>query len=219
MMPFRPASLWLLLSMLCTPATVPAVPAAPAAPTATPPSARYLEQARSRGLGPEGRLIVVSVADQRLALLAPAAPARLFPVSTSKWGVGAWQDSNRTPLGWHRVTDWIGAQAQPGQAFVSREPTGEILPPARWRSVLAADYVLTRILWLDGLEEGLNRGDGIDSRSRYIYLHGTNQEHLLGQPASHGCIRLANRDVMELFDLTLGRQTYCWITEAPLAVE
>ena len=216
MMPFRPASLWLLLSMLCTPATVPAVPAEP---PASPPSARYLDQARSRGLAPEGRLFVVSVADQRLALLAPAAPPRLYPVSTSKWGVGSWQDSNRTPLGWHRVTDWIGAQAQPGQAFVSREPTGEILPPARWRSVLAADYVLTRILWLDGLEEGLNRGDGIDSRSRYIYLHGTNQEHLLGQPASHGCIRLANRDVIELFDLTLGRQTYCWITEAPLALE
>jgi lipoprotein-anchoring transpeptidase ErfK/SrfK len=216
MMLFRPFSLWLLLSMCCTPATVPAVPAISAA---SPLSARYLEQARSRGLGPEGRLIVVSVADQRLALLAPETPTRLFPVSTSKWGVGSWQDSNRTPLGWHRVTDWIGAQARPGQAFVSREPTHEILPPAQWRSVLAADYVLTRILWLDGIEAGLNRGAGIDSRSRYIYLHGTNQEHLLGQPASHGCIRLANRDVMELFDLTLGRQTYCWITEAPLAFE
>ena len=216
MMPFRPARLWLLLSMLCTPAIVPAVPAG--SPD-SPPSSRYLEQARARGLAPEGRLIVISVADQRLALLASSDPPRLYPVSTSKWGVGSLQDSNRTPLGWHRVTDWIGAQALPGQAFVSREPTGEILPPAQWRSVLPTDYVLTRILWLDGIEEGLNRGVGIDSRSRYIYLHGTNQEHLLGQPASHGCIRLANRDVMELFDLTLGRQTYCWITAEPLALE
>ena len=215
MMPFRPASLWLLLSMLCTPATVPAVPAEP---PASPPSARYLDQARSRGLAPEGRLIVVSVADQRLALLAPTAPPRLYPVSTSKWGTGARQDSQQTPLGWHRVADWIGESARPGQAFVSRQPIDEVLPPENWRSTLATDYVLTRILWLDGLEPGVNRGGNVDSRSRYIYLHGTNQEHLLGQPASHGCIRLANRDVMELFDLTLGRQTYCWITEAPLAL-
>ena len=65
--------------------------------------------------------------------------------------------------------------------------------------------------------DGINRGAGRDSRSRFIYLHGTNQEHLLGRPASHGCIRLANRDIMELFDLTEGHPTYCWITDQPLA--
>jgi hypothetical protein len=207
------ARLQILLSMLCM-AVI-----APATPLAGPPAARYLARARARGLAPDGRLIVVSVPDQKLALLAPSLPPRIYAVSTSKWGVGARQDSRQTPLGWHRITDWIGAQARPGQAFVAREPTSEVLPPERWRSTLLTDYVLTRILWLDGLEAGINRGADIDSRSRFIYLHGTNQEHLLGQRASHGCIRLANRDVMELFDQTVNRQTYCWIIQAPLALE
>ena len=175
-----------------------------------------LAQARARGLPENGALIVVSIADQKLALLAPATEPRLYVISTSKWGVGAQQDSQRTPLGWHRITDWIGGDARPGQAFVARQPTAEVLPPQSWRSVEREDYVLTRILWLDGLEAGVNRGAGIDTRSRFIYLHGTNQEQLLGRPASQGCIRLANRDVMELFDLTVNRPTYCWITEASL---
>ncbi len=180
---------------------------------------RQLAQARAYGLAADGWLIVVSVADQKLALLSAQAAPRIYSVSTSKWGTGARQDSQQTPLGWHRVADWIGASARPGQAFVSRQPTDEVLPPERWRSTLATDYILTRILWLDGLEPGVNRGGGVDSRSRYIYLHGTNQEHLLGQPASHGCIRLANRDVMELFDLTRDRPTYCRIIQQPLGLE
>ena len=99
-------------------------------------------------------------------------------------------------------------------SFVSRQPVpGEILRPEQWRSDGGRDYVLTRILWLDGLEYGKNRGPGADSHSRYIYLHGTNQEHLLGQPASHGCIRLSNHDVMVVYSLTEGRPTYVEIVE------
>lgn len=185
--------------------------------TPPPSTPRLLEEAYARGLARGGRLLVVSVADQQLALLAAGASPRRYVVSTSKRGLGARQDSERTPPGWHRVTDWIGAQARPGQAFVSRQTTRDVLPPEAWRSDAGEDLVLTRILWLDGLEPGINRGAGRDSRSRYIYLHGTNQEHLLGRPASHGCIRLANRDIMEVFDLTVGHPTYCWITDQPLA--
>ena len=176
-----------------------------------------LARARARGLADDGWLLVVSVADQCLALLATHTPPRQFAVSTSKWGVGSREDSNQTPMGWHRVTAWIGGDARPGQVFVARQPTDQVLPPSAWRNDQSGDFVLTRILWLDGLENGTNRGAGVDSRSRFIYLHGTNQEHLLGQPASHGCIRLANRDVMELFDLTRDRPTYCWIIPGTLA--
>ena len=93
------------------------------------------------------------------------------------------------------------AQIRSGLCFVSRRAVkGQILPPAAWRAGGGRDYVLTRILWLEGLEPGVNRGAGIDSRARYIYIHGTNQEQLLGTPASHGCIRMANADVISFFD-------------------
>lgn len=180
-------------------------------------TAAWFELATVRGLRADGRLIVVSVSDQRLVVLAAGKTQKQYRISTSKWGVGSRQDSNRTPLGWHRVADWIGGDAVPGQVFVSRRPAATVLPPGAWSEGQTQDYVLTRILHLRGLERGRNLGPGIDSFSRCIYLHGTNQEQLLGQPASHGCIRLSNRDVMELHDLTVGHETYCWIVDKPLA--
>lgn len=183
--------------------------------TVTNALARF-EQARARGLAPEGVLLLVSVPDQRLAVIQADGLRASYRVSTSLWGVGARQDSQQTPAGWHRVAEWIGADARPGQSFVARRPTAEVLSPENWRAEAGEDYVLTRILWLEGLEPGLNRGPGVDSYDRFIYLHGTNQEQLLGQPASHGCVRLSNRDILEVFDLTQGRQTYCWIVEEPL---
>lgn len=180
-------------------------------------AATLLAEAGRRGLPSEGTLLAVSVAEQRLLLLRRGSSPRSYVVSTSKVGVGSRENSLRTPLGWHRVTEWIGADQRPGQIFVARRPTSEILDPAAWRSDGPGDWVTTRILRLDGLEPGLNHGPGIDSRQRHIYLHGTNQEHLLGQPASQGCVRLSNRDIMELFDLTHNQPTYCWITEQPLA--
>ena len=83
----------------------------------------------------------------------------------------------------------------------------------KWRDNRAEDFVLTRVMWLDGMEPGVNRGRGIDSHDRFIYIHGTNQEHLLGRPASHGCIRMSNRDVMELYYHTFGHPTYVNIVE------
>ena len=119
-----------------------------------------------------------------------------WPVSTGRAGIGGEQGSYRTPPGWHRIHQRIGAGAGAGTVFVSRAPTGET-----WRGEAREDdLILTRILTLDGLEDGVNRGAGCDSLERYIYLHGTNHVDLLGRPVSHGCVRLSNEHVCQLFE-------------------
>ncbi len=156
-----------------------------------------------------GSLLVVDGAAQRLVLWQGGEAKFACDGSTALAGFGCDADSGRTPVGWHRVAQWIGGAAAPGQVFVSRVATSEVIPPEGWRSSSGEDKVLTRIMWLEGLEPGRNSGPGVDSHGRYIYIHGTNQEHLLGAPASHGCIRLANYDAMALFDLTCGTETRC----------
>ena len=132
-----------------------------------------------------------------------------YPVSTARAGVGGETGSSKTPPGWHRVCARYGANAPLGQVFVSRRAVrGSVLPENKWRAGDDADLILSRILLLDGLEYGVNRGGSVDSRTRYIYIHGTNQEQLLGTPASHGCVRLANRDVAALFNLIRARPFY-----------
>lgn len=164
-------------------------------------------------LRPEDTLVVVDAATQRLVLWQGGEPACAFPVSTARAGLGCEDGSGKTPTGWHRVAEWIGRDAQPGQVFVSRVPTGEVVPPEQWRSETDDDKILTCIMWLEGLEPGRNAGPGIDSHERFIYIHGTSQEQFLGTPASHGCIRLSNRDAAELFHRTYGHETLCLITE------
>ncbi len=142
------------------------------------------------------RVILVDVANQKLALLVEGQIFVEYPVSTAYLGVGGMSGSHRTPPGWHRVHARIGARATPGTQFVSREPTGRI-----WNGEAESeDLILTRILTLDGLEPGVNRGEGFDSLERYIYIHATNHEAAVGQPASHGCIRMRGADCMALFD-------------------
>lgn len=126
---------------------------------------------------------------------------REYPVSTARNGMGETNGSFCTPRGRHRIAEKIGGGQPLFSVFRSRVPTGEI-----WSRELAAskpdcDWILSRILWLEGQEEGRNRGGTVDSRNRYIYIHGTDEEHLVGQPVSHGCIRMKNSDVAELFDL------------------
>lgn len=126
---------------------------------------------------------------------------REYPISTAKNGLGEQSGSYCTPRGRHRIAVKIGAGQPLYAVFKARVPTGEI-----WSRELAAekpgcDWILTRILWLEGLEEGKNKGGTVDSHDRYIYIHGTDEEHLIGTPASHGCIRMKNPDVMELFEL------------------
>ena len=167
--------------------------------------------AMSRGLPCEGVLLVVEVARQRLRVRTRRGVWRVFRVSTAAKGLGSVSGSNATPPGWHRVAKWIGAGAPAGQVFQSRRRVRRVLAPAEWRMPEGEDLILSRILRLAGLEPGVNQGAGIDSYARYIYLHGTNHEQLLGTPASHGCVRMANRDIIELFDFTRGRETWCWI--------
>lgn len=123
-----------------------------------------------------------------------------YRVSTSARGAGEADGSEQTPRGLHAVCEKIGAGCAPGTVFVGREPTGELCTPERIRREPGRDWILTRILWLQGLEPGRNRGAGVDSRERFIYIHGTPEEGRIGEPASHGCIRMRNDDVVELFD-------------------
>ena len=126
---------------------------------------------------------------------------RQYPVSTAANGPGEESGSYRTPRGRHRIAEKIGAGQPLGAAFKARVPTGEIWSPSLDADHPGRDWILTRILWLEGLEPGRNQGGSVDTHARYIYIHGTHEEHRIGQPASHGCIRMKNADVAELFDL------------------
>jgi lipoprotein-anchoring transpeptidase ErfK/SrfK len=135
--------------------------------------------------------IFVHIPSQTLDLLDDSGVLlRRYACSTSKFGTGCEPGSNRTPPGRFRVCEKHGHGAPPGMIFKSRQPSGEI-----GRADDAGDHVTTRILWLDGLD-----AENANTKDRYIYIHGTNAEHLIGTPASHGCVRLSNADVIDLFD-------------------
>ena len=137
------------------------------------------------------RRIEVTIAWQQLELRDGGTLLRRYPVSTSAYGVGSEPGSLKTPVGKFRIAEKIGYGAPPGMIFRSRLPTGEIGSAEN-----PEDLVLTRILWLDGLED-----ENRNTYERYIYIHGTNQESAIGTPASHGCIRMRNMDVIDLFDM------------------
>jgi len=144
----------------------------------------------------------VDVAAQEFHLVRGTQKLWSVPCATATNGTGSTAGSNKTPLGWHAVSEKFGEDAPWGQVFRARARTHELWKPGMDTE---EDLVLTRILWLDGLEPGKNRGhadDGtlVDSKQRYIYIHGTNGEHVIGTPSSHGCIRLLNNDVIEAFE-------------------
>jgi len=134
--------------------------------------------------------IQVSVRDQRLTLRSGRKKVASYPVSTSQFGLGSKEGSFKTPTGRFRVAEKIGERAASGTVFKSRRP----VKPTK-KMLREDDLVMTRILWLDGLEPR-----NANTHDRYVYIHGTNHEEELGTPASHGCIRMRNADVMELFD-------------------
>jgi lipoprotein-anchoring transpeptidase ErfK/SrfK len=142
--------------------------------------------------------IVVDVATQQLHLYAAEQHIKSYPISTALAGEGSEAGSYKTPLGQHVIANKIGAEAPERTIFRARRNTGEI---AALNVEGAGDLVTSRILWLRGLEPGKNAGPGIDSFSRYIYIHGTAEENKIGTKASHGCVRMYNHDVIELFDL------------------
>lgn len=145
--------------------------------------------------------IKISIGTQTLGLWEAGRLCKSWPCSTSKFGIGFTEGSNRTPLGHFVVREKHGDGAPLRTIFKARQPVG-IWDP---ETVTPADLVLTRILWLDGLERR-NR----NTFQRYIYIHGTNDEAAIGRPASHGCIRMRNADVRELFDL-VPEGTPVWI--------
>lgn len=139
-----------------------------------------------------GRSAIVSVRDQKIAVIENGYTIARFPVSTSRYGVGDGFNSFATPLGYMEIAGKIGDGAPMGAVFRHRRMTGEILPP----NSTGRDPIVTRILWLRGLEMRNANAFG-----RNIYIHGTPEEHLIGRPASYGCIRMRSRDVVELFDM------------------
>lgn len=145
----------------------------------------------------------VSIGTQRLRLFDGVQLVREWPCSTSKFGIGSVEGSNKTPLGCFVVKEKHGDGAECGTIFKSRQPVGQWVPGMDTKS----DFVLTRIFWLHGLE-----ARNANTFQRYIYIHGTNDEQSIGRPASHGCVRLRNRDVIELFDL-VPEGTPVWIGE------
>jgi lipoprotein-anchoring transpeptidase ErfK/SrfK len=147
------------------------------------------------------RSIRIDLGKQTLELRDGERTLAAFSVSTARNGAGERNGSECTPRGRHRICEKIGHGLPDGAVLVSREPTGEICTPETYRACPGRDWILTRILWLDGVEPGHNHGGDVDSRSRYIYIHGAPDDVPMGVPGSHGCVRMRNADVTALFDL------------------
>ena len=123
-----------------------------------------------------------------------------FPVSTAKNGPGEQKNSGQTPRGEHVVRAMIGADMPLNTVFIGRRPTGEIYSDQLALAFPGRDWILTRILWLSGCQPGYNRLGNVDTMQRYIYIHGTPDTEPMGEPLSHGCIRMRNTDLIDLFE-------------------
>lgn len=198
------------------------IPPAAAAPEAVPPvtstpvAAEAVASAPSAPSFPEelveagwdarvgaARAVWVSVSQQRLTIFEGRVPIWSEQCATALNGIGSEMGSHKTPLGWHSVSEKMGDGAPWGQVFRSRAATKEVWKPG---GNTKEDLVLTRLLWLDGLEPGKNKGrnaagKNVDSKQRCIYIHGTNAEEQIGTPTSHGCVRLTNDNVIEVYEL------------------
>ncbi len=152
-------------------------------------------------------ILVAHISSQKLSLFEDGKFVKNFHCSTSRFGIGQMEGSNRTPLGLHRIAEKIGAGEPAGTVFKARVVVGHTSQPE-----FADAKITTRILWLDGLEPGFNCGGHVDSHARYIYIHGTADQKSIGRPASRGCIHLADADLIPLFDL-LPSGTLVWIQE------
>jgi hypothetical protein len=148
------------------------------------------------------RRILIDIAAQRLALFEGERRIAGYPISTGLNGVGERHGSGCTPRGLHRVRLRIGDGCPEGAVFRARRPTGEVYGPELEAACPGRDWILTRILWLTGCEPGRNRGGDVDTLRRFIYIHGCPDSAPMGEPRSHGCIRMRNADLIELFGLT-----------------
>ncbi|WP_434353446.1 L,D-transpeptidase [Psychrobacter sp. HD31] len=149
--------------------------------------------------------ISINIAQQRLELFVAGKLKKAYSISTAKNGIGSQEGSGCTPLGLHVIANKIGGDQPINSVFVGRIPTGEIYSEELGNQAPERDWILSRILWLTGLEEGCNKGTnehGIcDTYQRYIYIHGTPDTEPMGEPRSHGCVRMRNADIAELYEL------------------
>lgn len=141
-----------------------------------------------------------------------------YLISSGKNGIGETENSGKTPRGWHKIAEKIGQNAALNSVFVARQATGEIYKAELAAAFPQRDWILTRILWLSGLEAGFNQGEGCDTYQRYIYIHGTPDTEAMGEPLSHGCIRMRNPEIAELFDL-VAENALVYISEQALDMD
>ncbi|MGH8119471.1 MAG: L,D-transpeptidase family protein [Gammaproteobacteria bacterium] len=144
--------------------------------------------------------IEIDINAQRLRLCAGRKIVKEYPVSTARNGPGELADSECTPRGEHVIAEMIGGDCPLNTVFVSRQPSGEIYTPELKIKFPDRDWILTRILWLQGAEPGKNLYGNVDSHERFIYIHGSPDDVEMGRPGSRGCIRMRNKDVVELFN-------------------
>ena len=142
--------------------------------------------------------ILIDLAEQTLLL---PKHNKFYVISSGKNGIGEQENSGKTPRGWHKVALKFGESAPLNAVFIARKETGEVYDQDLANEFPERDWILSRILWLSGLEPKFNQGEGCDTFNRYIYIHGTPDTEPMGIPMSHGCIRMRNQDVVELFEL------------------
>lgn len=146
--------------------------------------------------------ISIDVTQQQLRLLDEEGNLlHQYPVSTSKYGTGSENGSEKTPLGLHRIKEKMGGAMPINEVFIGRIPHGNLEECTQRGVDLPDDVIMSRILWLEGMEPGRNQGGYVDTYQRYIYIHGTNHEESIGAPSSIGCVRMRNEDVIDLFRL------------------
>ncbi len=174
---------------------------------------RILRKLRNFLTDPRELYLVVSVETQSLLVCVNDTIVERYDASTSRFGNGNRENSLKTPLGVHRIKEKYGCGAPPGRVFKDREDTGE-----DWDHSLTGDnLILSRILRLEGLEAGINKGAGVDSYERYIYIHGTGREDLIGTPLSHGCVCMRNDDIVRLFEM-VKEGTLVYIDPLPIVI-
>lgn len=145
--------------------------------------------------------VVINLTTQKLSLHGPNSLVEEFQISSATNGPGEQMDSECTPRGEHVIDEKIGEGCVSNTVFVGRRPTGEIYDTTLREMHPNRDWIVTRIMWLRGLQDGRNLGGRVDSKARYIYIHGTPEDTNLGKPGSRGCVRMANADIVRLFDL------------------
>jgi L,D-transpeptidase YbiS len=157
----------------------------------------YME-ARYQGLDRQQDILYVSVHRQMLFHVKKGMLVAEYPIATASNGLGTLRDTYRTPTGLHRIREKIGDEVPPFGILKDRVFTGELADPDF--AGVDKDWITSRVLWLEGLEPGHNRGGNVDSHDRFIYIHGTANERSIGMPSSRGCIRMRNADVIDLFE-------------------